>query len=238
MKTKIFFLSLLASTVLSAQGVFMRSALYPQQQQQVQTQDGQVKTKADYRELINSLESSMKMGLVDTSSYYLGTVYLTDFKLTDGDIPKDINRAKYYFKISLQNGNYMAAYNLAMIDVHAKKYDSALFLIDNTLVRMPKSGEKIEASNKFLTSLFASIVLEFKSDDDEAVKKAIVILEPYAGLDVPTSMFMLANLYGIADNTEKANLLLNTACTRGKGSEINKLCRQFRIMHTKGGGCD
>lgn len=240
MKSKALILSLLASTILYAEGIFMGSSLYPQKQQlqqQAQIQDGQIKTKADYIELISSLESSMKMGLVDTSSYYLGTVYLTDFKLTDGEIPKDIKKAQHYFRISLDSGNHMAAYNLAMIEVYDKKYDSALFLIDNTLARMPKGGEKIEAANKFLTALFASIVLEFKSDDDEAVNKAIVMLEPYAGLDVPTSMFMLANLYEIEGSTEKANLLLNIACTRGKGSEIKELCKQFSIHQKKGGNC-
>lgn len=235
MKTKILILFLLLSSLLFSEGMLMSSSLYPKQEQ---AQDGEIKTKADYMELVSSLEASMKMGLVDTSSYYLGTVYLTDFTLSDGNIPKDIQKAKHYFKISLANGNFMASYNLAMIDVYNKQYDSALFLVDNTLSRMPSEGEKIEATNKFLSTLFASIVLEYKPDDGEAVKKAIVTLEPYAGLDVPTSMFMLASLYGIDGNEQKANLLLNTACTRGQGSEIKQLCRQFSIQQGKVGGCE
>jgi len=235
MKLRKFLFLILMSPLLFAEGIFMGESLYPQQQS---VDDGQVKTMADYAELVSSLESSMKMGLVGTSSYYLGTVYLTDFNLTDGDIQKDINKAKHYFKISLENGNYMAAYNLAMIDIYNKDYDSALFLIDNTLSRMPKSGEKAEATKKFLSALFASIVLEFKPSDTEAVRKAIDTLEPYAGLDVPTSMFLLANLYRIDGNIDKANLLLNTACTRGQGSEIKQLCRQFKVQQKEGRACD
>ncbi|MCK9549284.1 hypothetical protein [Aquamicrobium sp.] len=196
-----------------------------------------IQTVADYKELEQTLLTSMEMGMESQSGYSLGTLYLTDFKLEDGNIDKDIEKAKYFFNKSLNAGNYSAAYNLAMIDVYNKDYDSALMLLDNTLTITKEAdaknnSEQMKYNRVFLASTFASIVLEHEYDNKEAVNKAILYLDQLASVKYPTTLFLLANLYNVRGDENKANLLLNMACGNTNNvtpdPQVRELCNKLR----------
>ena len=196
-----------------------------------------VKTKADFNDLVSSLKSAIDMGQINPYSYYLGAVYLTDFNVSDGFIEKDIKKAEYYFRMSFNEGNYAASYQLAMIELSKKNYDSALFVIDSAIFKLENDRRqdpyKSELAMSFLATTFGTIVLEYKYADKEAVAKAIRLLENNnKKKDAPTILFILANLYNIDGQKEKANKLLTHSCSMkgvARDPRLNALCNQFIV---------
>ena len=200
-----------------------------------------VKTKADFNDLVASLKSAIDMGQVKPYAYYLGAAYLTDFNVSDGIIEKDIKKAKYFFAMSLNDGNYAASYQLAMIELSKKNYDSALFVLDSTLFKLDRDKEqdpyKSELAKSFLATTFGTIVLEYKYKDKEAIGKAIRLLEGNTQKkDAPTILFILANLYNIDGQKEKANKLLTHSCSMKSGARdprLDALCSQLLTRREK-----
>jgi len=200
-----------------------------------------VKTKADFNDLVTSLRSAIDMGQINPYAYYLGAAYLTDFKVSDGYIKKDIQKAEYYFKMSLDEGNYAASYQLAMIQISRSNYDSALFVVDSAISKLERDREqeplKAEVAKSFLATTFGTIVLEYKYKDKEAVSRAIKLLENNAQKKgAPTILFILANLYNVDGQKEKANILLTRSCKMKGGtrdSRLDALCSQFLVKKEK-----
>ena len=200
-----------------------------------------ITTKADFVEFISTLESVLKMGQINPYSFFLASAYLTDFNLTDGVIKKDIEKAKFYFHMSLDDGNHAAAYQLAMIDVHSKQYGKALFILDKTItaIKRDRQGDpyKKGLAQSFLAATFGSITMQFLYNDKEAVHKAIILLENTTFRDdTPTAVFLLANLYQVSGKVEKANKLLSDACNyRGKNKDrrLDEICKQYAVKAGK-----
>jgi tetratricopeptide (TPR) repeat protein len=196
-----------------------------------------IKTKADFMEFVSTLEGAMKMGQINPYAYLLGMAYLNDIKVVDGVIPKNIEKARYYLRISYNDGNYAAAYHLAMILVGEKQYDQALFLLDSTIQKLKRDKKqdsyKSGLAESFLVTTFGTVVLEYKAKDKEAILKAIEIMESSRYKDdAPTALFILANLYHLSGNTDRANALLNKSCkTTGKNKDIrlDRICSQFIV---------
>jgi len=215
----------------------------PQLDTNIQTGQEQrdIKTKADFDELISSLKGAIDMGQTNPYSYYLGAIYLSDFNVTDGFIEKDIDKAKMYFIMSLQDKNYAAAYQLAMIELYKKNSDSALFSIDDALNRMSEDkeieNEKAKSIRVFLSTTFSTIVLEHKSNDKEAIERAIELLHREENnTKLPTVLFILANLYYLDGKSEKANEILNKSCKSDKkvlDPRLKMMCHQFIVNFKK-----
>ena len=219
----------LVSSILAAEPVFTAAEGQPKQRD--------IKTMADYRDFISAMQMPIRMGQINPYAYFLGIAYLTEFKVKEGVIPRDTEKAQRYFALSYEAGNRIAAYQLAMIKVSQKKYDEALFLLDNALMQLDNSKNedpfKIEHAKGFLSTAFGTIVLQFKQSDMEAVLRAIEIMESsLKDKNTPTSLFVLANLYKVAKNTKKANMLLNAACKSASGDKdprLDRICAQYLV---------
>jgi TPR repeat protein len=200
-------------------------------------QQRDIKTQADFKEFTQTLEEGLKMGQVNPYAFILGSTYLTDFKLTDGVIPKDIKKARYYFAMSLDDGNHAAAYQLSMIDVHNEDYGSALYMLDKTISNIKRDTEEDPYKNglarSFLAVTFGSITMQFLSSDEEAVNKAISLMENTTyNDDTPTALFLLANLYNSQGKQNKANELLSKACNykgASKDARLDSICKNFHV---------
>jgi TPR repeat protein len=200
-----------------------------------------IRTMADFKEFTSTLEEALKMGQINPYAFVLGSAYLTDFNLKDGSIKKDIKKARYYFSMSLDDDNYAAAYQLAMIDVHNKEYGTALYTLDKTISTIKRDSEsdpyKKGLAQSFLAVTFGSITMQFLSKDKEAVQKAITLMEETTFKDdTPTALFLLANLYNSQGMQEKANSLLSKACNyRGssKDARLDAICKQFQVGGNK-----
>ena len=226
---RFIFVALLLVGVSGAQNNFNISPKAPAADS---TPQKDIETREDYNEFISVLKEAISMGDKMRSAYYLGTVYLTDFNLSNGEnIPKDVERAEKYFKMALDEGNYMSSYNLAMIYASKKEIGKALFAIDLSLEKMKMTKNENLPLERFLSSVFASITLEYRADDKEAVSHAITLLLPFATRGKPTILFMLANLFKIQKQDEKANSLLNTACTSDSSImdyRLRQICSNFK----------
>jgi len=205
----------------------------------MQSSSGQrdIKTKADFLEFVSALKDAMKMGQINPYSYLLGMAYLNDIRVVDGIIPKDIKKARHYLRISYNDGNYAASYHLAMILVGEKKYDQALFLLDSTVQKLKRDKRldpyKSGLAESFLVTTFGTIVLEYKANDKEAILKAIEVMESSKHKDdSPTALFILANLYHLSGNSDRANDLLNKSCKatgENKDIRLDRICAQFIV---------
>jgi len=219
----------LLSSILAVEPVFSGAEEQPRQRD--------IKTMADYRDFISAMQMPIRLGQVNPYAYFLGIAYLTEFKVKEGVIPRNIQKAQHYFSLSYNAGNHIAAYQLAMIKVAQKKYDEALFLLDSALMQLDSSKNedpfKIEHAKSFLSVAFGTIVLQFKQSDREAVLRAIEIMESsLKDKNTSTSLFVLANLYRAAGTIKKANMLLNAACKSASGDKdprLDRICAQYRV---------
>lgn len=199
------------------------------------------KVKADFEDFVNTMNEAMKLGQINPYAFFLGSAYLTDFKLEDGDIPKDIKKAQYYFSLSYEDGNYAAAYQLAMIEVSKNNYGGALFVLDKAITSLQQDTTqepfKKNLAQSFLAVTFGSITMQFLSQDAEAVSRAISLIEQTSfNEDAPTALFILANLYHVKGDKNKANALLSKACNYkgpNKDARLDAICGQFRVGEEK-----
>jgi TPR repeat protein len=213
----------------------------PMQQGTIENEQREFKVKADFEDFVNTMNEAMKLGQVNPYAFFLGSAYLTDFKLDDGDIPKDIKKAQYYFTLSYEDGNYAAAYQLAMIEVSRNNYGGALFVLDKAITSLRHDDTqdpfKKNLAQSFLAVTFGGITMQFLSQDKEAVERAIGLIEQTSfNEDAPTALFILANLYHVKGAEDKANALLSRACNyRGpnKDARLQAICSQFRAEEEK-----
>jgi len=235
MRTIIYFLVFSSCLSLAAEIPHLDANVQTGQEQR------DIKSKADFDELVSILKGAIDMGQINPYSYYLGATYLSDFNVSDGLIEKNVDKAKMYFTLSLKDKNYAAAYQLAMIELYKKNSDSALFTIDDALYRMGEDKEieieKAKSIKMFLSTTFSTIVLEYKSNDKEAVARGIELLKnEEENNGTPTVLFILANLYYLDGKSEKANEILNKSC-KSKQNEIDPrlqmMCQQFIVNSKK-----
>lgn len=203
-----------------------------------QSENRAINSSKDYHEIIRDMNELIKHGDSARGGYFLGMIYLTDFQFEDEVIKKDIKKAEKFFKMSLDAGNYVSAHHLAFININNNNIDEALFLIEQTIrdakIAQEKDFKNTDSIILFLSTEFATIVLQYREEDKAAINKAIELLERVATVSTPSSLYILANLYNVLGNEEKSQLLLNIACKNSKGFDIEILCKK----HTLGGEND
>jgi TPR repeat protein len=194
------------------------------------TQQKAINTMQDFIDL----EKTLRMASVldpQKSHYYLGLLYLTEHKLQDGRVIRpDYDKALSFLEKSLEEGNTLAAYNMAMVFLKKGKVDNSIFVLDMTIDSLDDSKKKQRASGAYLSAALASIVLDFKADNQEALQVAIKHLSHYVTLSrMPSGNYLLSQLYLRHGDIDSANRELTRACTsKVTPREIKSICAQLK----------
>lgn len=223
------------STTSGFEGVSNLNQSFNMEQQNQSNQEKQktIETKKDYDQFVKDMEDGILNGDNKASPYYLGLLYLTDLDLKDGGrVEKNIPQAEKYLQIALDNQNYAASFNLAMIQIYKKDYDKGIFILGDTLSNLGTATKDNKNIKLFLAAAYASSVLQYKYENKEYIKKGIIYLNDVASKEQPTSLFLLANLYNADNNTKKADLLLSVACDKNNPALDARLKRTCNFYLT------
>ena len=190
----------------------------------------EIHTRQDFNDLEKTLLAT-RMIDAGKADYYLGLLYMSDHTLDDGStIKADDNRALEYFGKSLEENNHIAAYTMSMIFLRQGNVNNAIFVLDQTLRSLTPETQKDISSGAYLAAALASLVLDYKSNDSEALSLAIEYLSLYTEKKpTATGNYLLSQLYLRTKDSSSANRHLTLACTsQNIPKEISQICENMR----------
>ncbi|WP_456469989.1 hypothetical protein [Caminibacter sp.] len=177
-----------------------------------------------YRDYLKFKKEIEKTAVFEPARAYfiLGTLYMKPFKFKEKTITPDLNKALMYFYKSLENGNKLAAYYIALLEYRRGNVYKALLVLEKTLnsIRNYKSS-----AYTLLSTEYASIILDTQREDKTALKKAISYIEKVDAKN-KTAAYLYANLlYFLGpEYTKKASEVLNYVCSTTNDKELKKKC--------------
>jgi len=199
-------------------------------QDNVEPKQKQIRTMRDFIELEKTLKAS-KLIQPMKANYYLGLLYMSSHTLENGKkILPNYEKALPFLEESLEQGNILAAYSLAMLFLTKKDIDQSMFVLDMTLGSIDSHKEKNQASGAYLSAALGSIVLDFNPHNQEAIAVAIKYLNIYTkNRNMPSGVFLLSQLYLAQNNIGMANKTLTKACSNSElPAELQSACVQLR----------
>ena len=196
------------------------------------TTSGAVKTEkirsaAEYRRMEADLSQAALLGDA-RAAFLLGMLYASPAVLDDGStIPARPKKARKYLEDALNGGIGLAALELAMLEVKSGSPANGLHAIDRAF----ETTQMADPDRIVLATQFAAIVLDYFPKEKRAVEKAAARLESAIhGKDVPTAAYLLANLYRVEGEMDRANRFLNRACQSDKApDELRKMCFNSKL---------
>lgn len=182
-----------------------------------QSEQKTINSIEDFNELEKTMLDAIKLG--DSSKYMaLGSLYLEDYSFKT----KDIEKAKFYFEKSLQEGYGLAALPLSYLSLEQQQLDDALLILDKGI----SVSEKDLNSQVIMAVFFNGLILDNKYEDVRYVHKALDLTYPISQKINKSALdFTVANLLQLAGNEEEAKQYLNTACNNPEiDAELKKSC--------------
>lgn len=190
-----------------------------------------IETKADFKQLEKTLLES-QMYEPKKSSYYLGLIYSSTFTLKNGEeIKPDYKKSLSHFKNSYESGNKMAAFNISMILASQGKLDEGIFILDQTIREINAKTDRQDISTgSYLSVALASLIMDTKAGDAEAISLGISHLENYVQIsNIPTGDYILSRMYLAKGDLNSANKYLTRACKNPTApKEIATVCSSMK----------
>ncbi|HIP17870.1 MAG TPA: hypothetical protein EYG78_00855 [Sulfurovum sp.] len=190
-----------------------------------------IETKADFKQLEKVLLQS-QMYEPEKSNYYLGLLYSSTFKLKNGEVIKpNYKKSLAYFQRSYEFGNKMAAFNISMILTSQGKIDEGIFILDQTIRGMDtKTDIQDISTGSYLSVVLASLIMDTKANDEEAVSLGISHLKKYVEIsNIPTGDYILSRMYLSKGDLNSANKYLTKACKNPTlPKEIATICSSMK----------
>lgn len=190
----------------------------------------EIRTMQDFIALEKALKQAATID-PKSAKYYLGLLYLSTHVLDNGkSIKPDYDKALTFLEESLNDGNILAAYNMAMIFLQRKEIDQSIFVLQITLQSLNPSTKTDISSGAYLSAALASIVLDFRPDNKEAISLAIKYLEKYLLMrEMPSAQYLLSQLFLKKGDMNSANMYLTRACKSHKlPLEIKEICLSLK----------
>jgi len=191
-----------------------------------------IETKEDFKQLERALLES-QMYESDKSNYYLGLMYSSAFKFKDGgEIKPDYKKSLSYFQNSYESGNKMAAFNISMILTSQGRPDEGIFILDQTIKGInTKTDSQDISTGSYLSVALASLIMDTKAGDEEAVSLGISHLENYVKIsNIPTGDYILSRMYLTRGDLNSANKYLTRACKNPTvPKEIATVCSSMKV---------
>jgi len=186
----------------------------------------EIKTYSDYLKFKKDIE---KMIVFEPAKGYfiLGTLYMKKFVFPKKTIYPNIKKSIYYLEKSLENGNDIAAYYIALLKYKKEgEIYQSLLILKNTLNKMLKKGAAKTNIYSLLAEEYASLILDTQKRDRSAIKDAMHYIEK-VDYKNKIAAYLYANLLYFAGPkyTKQASMLLNYACSTTKDKELLKKCR-------------
>jgi len=186
----------------------------------------EIESKSDFEDFKKTMLTATQFE--PKKSYYaLGLLFSNNIPLKNGKfIQADLQTSKEYFYKAFDAGNLMSAYNIAMIDVVNKEYDSAVHILQQGLSKIDVDKSEDISTGSFLSSTLAGVVLDKMPKNQEAMQMSIDYLLPYVEKQkLATAEYLLSNLYMATNQRKEADNFLNRACTNQRApKEIVVIC--------------
>lgn len=190
-----------------------------------------IETKADFKQLEKVLLQS-QMYEPEKSNYYLGLLYSSTFKLKNGEVIKpNYKKSLAHFQHSYEFGNKMAAFNISMILTSQGKIDEGIFILDQTIRGIDtKTDIQDISTGSYLSVALASLIMDTKANDEEAVSLGISHLKKYVEIsNIPTGDYILSRMYLTKGDLNSANKYLTRACKNPTlPKEIATVCSSMK----------
>jgi len=191
-----------------------------------------IETKADFEQLEKVLFES-QMYEPKKSNYYLGLLHSSTFKLKNGEVIKpNYKKSLIHFQRSYESGNKMAAFNISIILASKGKIDEGIFILDQTIREIDTKVDVQDISTgSYLSVALASLIMDTKVNDAEAVSLGISHLEKYVKIsNIPTGDYILSKMYLIKGDLNSANKYLTRACKNPTlPREIATVCSSMKV---------
>ena len=183
-------------------------------------QQNAIKTYQDYLNFKNALNRMLVLQPAK-ASFILGSLYLKTFIFPSKTIMPNYNKALFYFKQSLEKGNYLAAYYIGLIENKRGNVYKALDVLQSTMNKIKKP----DTVYNLLAIQYSSIVLDNLKNDKNAINKAIKYIEKVnANNDIAAYLFANLLYFSSPDNVKKASRILNYVCNKTKIKGLKKMC--------------
>lgn len=185
-----------------------------------------IESLKDLNEFRTDLTAAIKQGNA-ALALPLGMSYLEGHQFSDGNEAPDIEKAMMVFETGARGGHVESAYWLSYLLVLQKKYDKSLEVLSPLL-----SSAKVSKPYYQAASLYATTVLDHMAQDTLEMEKAIAFLERGESALMPaTARYILANLYNINGQEERANKNLQMACTDTSApGELRSICQRAHMV--------